>query len=276
MTDRENKNKKLNSILKAAGKVAIAFSGGVDSAYLLYEAHRLLGANVIAVTARSAAVPDGELDEAASFCDAYGIKQVLCDTEEMKLEEYRLNTERRCYYCKKEIFSCLKRAAGEHGFSVICDGSNKDDEGDYRPGMEALDEMGILSPLREAGYTKDDIRFFSKKAGLPTWDKPSFACLATRIPYGEEITAEKLERTGKAEELLRELGLKSFRVRVHDRLARIETLPSDIEKITREPIREKVYRRLKELGFVYVAVDLQGYRQGSMNEVLKENKQENK
>ena len=268
MTEREQKKAKLEYILRTAGKAAIAFSGGVDSAYLLYEAHRILGDDALAVTAVSAAVPDREIKEAIDFCKERGIRQIVCETEELKLEEYKKNSEKRCYYCKKEIFKKLSDIAAENGFSVIMDGSNKDDEGDYRPGMAALDEMGIRSPLREAGYTKADIRYFSEKAKLPTWDKPSFACLASRIPYGEEITAEKLHMAGEAENFLRNLGFRQVRVRVHGKLARIETLPEDFFRITEPECRENIYKRFKEIGFVYTSVDLKGYRQGSLNEAL--------
>lgn len=268
MTELEIKNKNLENILKKIGKLAVAFSGGVDSAYLLYEAHRILGDNVLAVTAASAAVPESEIKEALDFCKKRGIRHIVCRTDELKVDEYRKNSQKRCYYCKKEIFKNLAYIAHENGITIIADGSNVDDEGDYRPGLTALEEMGIRSPLREAGYTKDDIRFFSEKAGLPTWNKPSFACLASRIPYGDEITEEKLRMAGEAELFLRSLGFDQVRVRVHGKVARIETLAGDFSILINGQIRERIYEKFKQIGFTYTAVDLRGYRQGSLNESI--------
>ena len=266
--DLYKKQEKLNNILSAAGRVVIAYSGGVDSTYLLHAAHKTLGDGVLAVTAHSPSMPESELEEAKIFCAERGIKHIICATDEMEIDEYRHNSPRRCYFCKHELFQKIMDIAAENDIHTVCDGSNTDDEGDYRPGLEALSELGIKSPLREAGMAKQDIRDLSNEAGLPTWNKPAFACLASRIPYGEDITPEKLRMAGEAEEFLRGKGFDQVRVRVHGKVARIELVPDDICKMIDENLRKEISVRLKELGFSYVSLDLDGYRQGSMNEVL--------
>ena len=263
-----DKKLKLEGYLKELGSVAVAFSSGVDSTFLLKAAKDVLKDNVIAVTARSASFPKRELDEAVKFCEKEDIKQVFVDIDEMSVEGFRENPVDRCYFCKREVFGRIKEAAGSYGIKNVAEGSNIDDNGDYRPGLKAVAELGIKSPLRYAGLTKNEIRELSKELGLPTWDKPSFACLASRFVYGETITKEKLGMVDKAEQLLLDLGFKQFRVRIHGNIARIEVLPDEISKLTEESVRNKVYKTLKELGFAYVTMDLAGYRTGSMNETL--------
>jgi len=264
--DIRNKETALTERIKAAGKLAVAFSGGVDSTYLLYKAHEVLGDNCIAVTVKSLVLTYEELERAAEFCTANGIRQVTVDFDVFSVPEFENNPPDRCYYCKKQIFGSIKNAAPDY---VIADGSNVDDQGDYRPGMKAIEELGITSPLKEAGLTKSDIRELSKEAGLTTWDMPSAACLASRIAYGEKITPDILMRVAYAEKIIRELGFSGIRVRVHGDLARIEAAPEDIPLLSYIHTREEISSELKRLGFKYVTIDIDGYRTGSMNEVLK-------
>lgn len=265
------KLEKLEDIIRNLGSVLIAFSGGVDSTFLLKVCLDVLGKDkVLAVTARSSTYPARELEEAKALALKLGARHEIIESEELAVPGFSENPPERCYYCKKELFGKLVRMARERGFNFVVDGSNADDTGDFRPGMKAKDELGVVSPLKEAGLTKAEIRNFSREMGLPTWDKPSFACLASRFPYGEKITAEKLDRVGKAEELLDALGFTQYRVRSHGDLARIEVLPDEIDKFFDSSLREKVTKEFKKLGFVYVSLDLTGYRTGSMNESLKE------
>lgn len=265
------KLEKLEDIIRNLGSVLIAFSGGVDSTFLLKVCLDVLGKDkVLAVTARSSTYPARELEEAKALALKLGARHEIIESEELAVPGFSENPPERCYYCKKELFGKLVRMARERGFNFVADGSNADDTGDFRPGMKAKDELGVVSPLKEAGLTKAEIRNFSREMGLPTWDKPSFACLASRFPYGEKITAEKLDRVGKAEELLDALGFTQYRVRSHGDLARIEVLPDEIDKFFDSSLREKVTKEFKKLGFVYVSLDLTGYRTGSMNESLKE------
>lgn len=267
--ETSGKEKKLRDILRSFKQVTVAFSGGVDSSLLLYEAAEVIGKeNVLAITLCSDAFPLDETHEAESICKNLGVKQILLNIDVMSVKEFRENAKDRCYYCKKEMFQQIKEIAKEKDFQVVCDGSNTDDEGDYRPGLKALAELGVRSPLKEAGLSKDEIRRLSKEKGLSTWDKPSLACLASRIPYGEEITGKKLKMAGEAEKILRDMGFGQVRVRIHGDIARIETLKNDIEKIIEEDTRKKIYLDLKKLGFGYITLDLEGYRSGSMNEVL--------
>lgn len=259
----------LEENLKELGSLAVAFSSGVDSTFLLKVAKDVLKDNVIAVTARSGSFPKRELNEAAEFCKKEGIRQLFVDIDEMSIEGFRNNPVDRCYYCKKEVFTRITEAAESCGIKYVAEGSNIDDNGDYRPGLKAVEELGIKSPLRHAGLTKAEIRELSKEMGLPTWEKPSFACLASRFVYGEKITEEKLSMVDKAEQMLLELGFKQFRVRIHGNMARIEVLPEEISKLTEDSVRNAVYTRFKEIGFDYVTVDLAGYRTGSMNETIK-------
>ena len=262
------KLRKLKEYLSELGSVAVAFSSGVDSTFLLRTAHEVLGDNVIAVTARSCSFPGRELKEAEEFCISEGIRHIIIESEELAIDGFKQNPKNRCYLCKKELFSKMIQTAKEEGIKFVAEGSNLDDNGDYRPGLKAIAELGIKSPLREAGLTKDDIRALSKEMGLKTWDKPSFACLASRFVYGETITEEKLAMVDKAEQLLLDLGFRQVRVRIHGDIARIEILPAEFSKLMEDAVRDKVNSTLKNLGFSYVAMDLEGYRSGSMNEAF--------
>lgn len=265
----QEKYTNLTNYLKSLNSAVIAFSGGVDSTFLLKVAHDVLGENTVAVTAKSCSFPEREMQEATEFCQKNGIRQIIIESNEMNLPEYRSNPKNRCYYCKKELFTKLKQTAEEQGFAYVMEGSNVDDLGDYRPGLQAIAELGVKSPLREAGLTKNEIRELSQKMNLPTWKKPSFACLASRIPYGDEITEEKLKRVECSEQLLHDLGFIQARVRVHGDMARIEIEPEKLTEIIQSEIRDKIIYEFKQYGFTYITLDLQGYRTGSMNEVIK-------
>ena len=266
--DREVKLERLRAQLREIGSAAVAFSSGVDSTFLLRVAHEELGENVVAVTARSHSFPKRELDEAAAFCAREGVRHEIIDSEELDIPGFAENPPDRCYHCKKALFGKLVAFAQANGLAAVLEGSNMDDDGDYRPGRRAIRELGIRSPLHDAGLTKAEIRVLSKRMGLPTADKPSFACLASRFPYGERITAAGLERVERAEQWLMDagLGLAQLRVRSHGDMARIEVPPADIPRIAARA--EEIAAALKSFGFAYVALDLQGYRTGSMNETL--------
>ena len=258
----------LKDYIQSFGSVAVAFSSGVDSTFLLYAAKEALGDRVIAVTASSHSFPERELHETEDFCSEHGIAHFVAVTEELKIEGFSHNPPNRCYLCKREIFKKIRDIANENGISEILEGSNLDDNGDYRPGLIAIEELGIKSPLRHIGFTKDEIRSLSEYFGLPTWNKQSFACLASRFPYGEEITEDKLKRIELAEEILIGLGYKNERVRLHGDLARIEVMPEDIPRLAAEGTREMICERFRALGFLYVTLDLGGYKMGSMNDTL--------
>ncbi|MCR5673386.1 MAG: ATP-dependent sacrificial sulfur transferase LarE, partial [Lachnospiraceae bacterium] len=228
----------------------------------------VLGDKAIAVTSADASVPQREIDEAKDFCAVRGIRQFFCTADPLSIEEFRNNTPDRCYFCKHAIFSEILKVANENGIEYAAEGSNVDDLGDYRPGLRAVDELGIKSPLRDAGLTKEEIRLLSKEMGLPTWSKPAYACLASRFVYGEEITKEKLRMIDEAEQFLIENGFMQERVRMHGKLARIEVAPDDIQRLAEEDTRTAVTKRFKEIGFMYVTLDLTGYKRGSMNAPL--------
>jgi uncharacterized protein len=267
MEPRE-KYQRLKDILKSLGSAAVAFSGGVDSTFLLRTAHDVLGERVIAVTARSCSFPERELREASEFCARENIKHLICDSEELDIEGFSQNPPNRCYLCKRELFEKIWKIARDNGIEHVAEGSNVDDDGDYRPGLTAVAELGVESPLRRAGLTKAEIRALSREMGLATWNKQSFACLSSRFPYGETITPERLKMVDRAEQLLLDMGLGQVRVRHHGDVARIETDEAGFAKLTDRAARETVYRAFKEIGFAYVSLDLAGYRTGSMNETL--------
>lgn len=258
----------LKEYLGSLHSVAVSFSGGVDSAFLLKVAKDTLGDKVIAVTAVSPFFPERERHEAELFCKVQGIRQIICRTGQLDMEEIAENPPDRCYLCKKEIFREICITAEENGMNYIVEGSNVDDDGDYRPGLRAVAELGIKSPLRVCSLTKADIRILSKYLGLLTWEKPSFACLASRFVYGERITPEKLVMVDKAEQLLMDLGFRQFRVRIHGRMARIEIEPGEFKRLMEDQVREEITEKFKAYGFTYAALDLMGYRTGSMNEGL--------
>lgn len=261
------KLERLKNFLRELGNVAIAFSGGVDSTFLLKIAHETLGDKVIALTAASVFVPRREVDAAKKFCADENIRQIIFSADVLNVDGVKENPENRCYLCKRALFENFLRLARENNFAHVVEGSNVDDDGDYRPGMRALAELEIKSPLKVAELYKSEIRALSREMNLPTADKPSMACLASRFVYGELLTAEKLSAVETAENFLLDAGFKQFRVRVHGKLARVEILPEDFSRLIE--MRAALVDKIKSLGFVYVTLDLQGFRSGSMNVGLK-------
>jgi conserved hypothetical protein TIGR00268 len=266
----EDKLSKLKAIVGELESVVVAFSGGVDSTLVAKVCYDTLKDNSIAVTARSETYPDFEFKEAQKLAREIGIKHLVIDTSELAIEGFANNPPERCYFCKTELFGKLKDIAKEQGFLNVADGANLDDIQEFRPGLQASKELNVRSPLKEAGLAKKDVREVSKMLNLPNWNKPAYACLSSRFPYGQSITEEKLSMVSDAEKYLRDLGLIQFRVRHHETIARIEVLPEDIHILTNSPAREELTAKFKEIGFTYVTLDLEGYRSGSMNEILSE------
>jgi uncharacterized protein len=271
--DKYQKLTRLQSYIQSLDSLAIAYSGGVDSTFLLKVAHEALGEKVLAITVRAAIFPQRELEEAQTFSERHGIRRLCVETDVLEVEGFVANPPDRCYLCKKELFAQILRIAAENRLKYVAEGANADDSGDYRPGLRAVAELGVVSPLREAGLSKAEIRELSREMGLPTWDKPSFACLASRFPYGRPITSAKLAMVDRAEQFLLDLGFTQVRVRHHDEVARIEIRPEEFGKLWEADQSQRIYQAFRQIGFEYVALDIRGYRTGSMNEGLKEEKQ---
>ena len=266
----QEKYELLKDIIEKKKSAAIAFSGGVDSTFLLRVAKEVLGDKLIAVTATSSTYPERELKEAIKYSEDIGVTHIIISSEELDIEGFASNPKNRCYYCKKELYSKINNIASANGVDYVFDGSNLDDTGDYRPGIQAAKELDVVSPLKEAGLTKNDIRDLSKELGLPTWNKPSFACLSSRFPYGNKITLPKLNMVDKAEQFLLDMGITQVRVRHHGEIARIEVEPSERENFFDIEVMNRIGNEFKKIGFTYVTLDVLGYRTGSMNEGLSE------
>lgn len=267
MNRAEERLRELESMLAPYGSALVAFSGGVDSSLALAICARALPKErVLAVTSNNETYLPSELDLASEFTDALGVEHLIVNTRELDDPDYASNPANRCYFCKSTLYSDLDRLAGERGYACVVDGANADDEGDYRPGRKAAKELGVVSPLALAGVGKAEVRELAKHLGLPSWDKPALACLSSRFPYGQEITAEKLSQVARAEEFLRGQGFRQVRLRHHGEIARLEVGPEEMERAF--ALRDKISAELREAGFLYVTLDLSGYRPGSLNAAL--------
>lgn len=264
----QRKQERLFGLLADMGKLLVAYSGGTDSAYLAWAAHRVLGAEALAVTADSASIPVSHKRDAVDFVEQFGIPHRFIETREFDNPEYTRNDSNRCFHCKDELFQRMNELGDELGVNTIAYGVNKDDTSDFRPGHRAAQKHAVRAPLLEAGLAKDEIRSLSRGAGLPTWDRPAAACLSSRIPYGTTVTPENVKLVERGEEALKELGFRVYRVRYHGELARIEIGKDEMERALRMEMAETLSAIFRDLGFQYVTLDLSGYRQGSLNEVL--------
>jgi uncharacterized protein len=262
------KEQKLRETFRALGSVIVAYSGGVDSSYVAYIANAELGPRAICITGQSASLPSYQQAETDRVVAQFGFHHEIIQTEELENPSYRANNADRCYFCKDELYGKLEAIAASRGIECIVDGSTTDDLGDYRPGRKAATQHAVRSPLIEVGMSKNEVRELSRRAGLPTWDKPASPCLSSRIAYGTAVTIERLSKVDRGEEILREFGFKEFRVRHHDTLVRLEIAPAELDRALGKEVIEQLAKRFRELGFKYVTLDLEGFRSGSMNEVL--------